>query len=686
MTGMVVPMRSALEILDFNNTQTFIVPSAEQYPHQWLWDACFHAIILASLRPELAARELDSLLSSQRPDGMIPHVTFNPYVDGTRYRPNATDWDTGGPHSGITQTPLIAPAVKRVFQLTEDRMFLRRAYPRIARYHAWLKKVRDPDDTGLTAIVHPWESGMDNSPAYDGLKETILKTLPSDFVPPPRADTKRVPHWQRPSDDYYRFYWGLIALFRACRWDQRRMMRRSPFLVADVLFNSVWCKANADLAQLAGLLGKTADQKRFLAWSDQTSRALKRDCWDRTSGFFLAQDLRGGRPIETRTIAGFMPLYAGAATPAMGDALIEHLMDRRAFYYHLGVPSASFQTTDFDRHRYWRGPVWINMHWLLSQGLRQYGYFDIASKLVEKSRRLVATEGYWEYYDPFTGKGLGASYFSWSTLTDIMIPLEPPAAFQEDVLVISEADAAIHPELKTLYLSPASETVELSPDRITSGPPIFTRDVLDTVRQRALQALTPVQESNFDRRLRQVADITKRLVQDRRGAWQDYPRICDLVSLAAHQVFSSLGYHSRVVWTRDIHYSLRIRSPKGRRWIVDLSPAQFGSHPVSRIPLLLERLTLEADRVLNRKQPPPLSLEWLIEETEFAVYRAWIALERDRLDRHEREALLYMTRRHQRAMKHLLPHLDRCGQSVIRQYLTRLGPLLRSIARRRGTA
>jgi hypothetical protein len=681
---MVISMRSALEILDFNNTPAFIVPSAEQYPHQWLWDACFHAIILASLRPELAARELISLLSSQQPDGMIPHVTFNPFVDGSRYRPNATDWATGGPHSGITQTPLVAPAAKRVFQLTKDRAFLRRAYPRMVRYHHWLKRVRDPEDTGLVAIVHPWESGMDNSPVYDGLKERFLKSLPADFVPPPRADTKRVPHGQRPSDDCYRFYWGLIALFRACEWDQQRMMQRSPFRVADVLFNSVWCKANADLAQLAGWLGKASDQKRFLAWSDQTSRALREHCWDPKAGFFLARDLCNGQPIAARTIAGFMPLYAGAATPAMGDALIEHLMDRRAFYYHLGVPSASFQTPAFDRYRYWRGPVWINMHWLLSQGLRRYGYFDIASKLVEKSHCLVADEGYWEYYDPFTGKGLGASYFSWSTLIDIMLPLEPPAEFHQEVLVISEADALKHPELKTLYLSPAAQTVELSPDRITSGPPIFTREVLDTVRQRALQALTPVQESNFDRRLRQVADITKRLVQDRRGAWQDYPRICDLVSLAAHQVFSSLGYRSRIVWTRDIHFSIRIRSPKGRRWIVDLSPSQFGSHPVSRLPLLLERLTLEAECSIARKRPPAPSLEWLIEETEFAVYRNWVALERDRLDRHERDALLYMTQRHQRTLRSLIPRLDRTGQAVTKRHLARLSSLVRKIARRRG--
>lgn len=675
-------MQSALDLLDFNSTPEFIVPSAGQYPHLWLWDACFHAIVLAHLRPELAPRELQALFATQFKDGMIPHVRFSAYADPESYRPNASDWGTGGPYSGITQVPMIAPAAKIVFQKTGDRRFLRRAYSHIVRFHNWLKEVRDPEDIGLLSILHPWESGTDNSPIFDELKDRFLRQhLPHGFQPPPRADTRRVPDWQRPSEDYYEFYWGLIHLFRQLDWKPREMMRRSPVRVADVLFNSVWAKANQDLAQLAWVLDKPSDSERFSNWAQHTCRALRRHCWHARDRFFYPLDLVSGRLIRTGTASGFMPLYAGATTPAMADHLLEHLMDRREFYYHLGVPSTSFETPAFDPCRYWRGPVWINIHWLLQRGLLRYGYLDIAAKLTHKSRSLVDKEGYWEYYDPFVGKGLGASYFAWSTLTDIMSPLESPAELRQTILVISPEDARRQPQLRTLYLHPATRTVDLSADGITSGPQIFTKEVLQAVRQRALASLVPMEEGHFERRLRQVAGITQSLVQEKRAQWQDYPRVCDLVSVAGHQVFTRLGYQCVIRSTPNLHYFLRIISPKGKHWIVDLSPSQFSWHPVSRIPLLLERASLDIETALPLCSPPLLALQDLLEETQVAVHRNWVALERERMDRHERKAFLLAGQRHRRIVHELAQRMD-LSIAFYRQYLQWLARILKAVRRR----
>lgn len=677
-------MRSPLELLDFNNSRSFIVPSAGQYPHLWLWDACFHAIILAYMRPELAGRELRAAVQAQRPDGMLPHIVFNPDVDPGGYRPNPGDYGTGGPYSGLTQPPLVAPAMRVVFARTSDRALLEELYPRIVRFHKWLKSVRDPDDTGLAVIVHPWESGMDNSPQFDAAKDRFLaRDLPPNFEPPPRADTKRVPHWQRPTDDYYRFYWGLVRRFREIGWNQKEMMKHSPFRVAEVLFNSIWAKANHDLAVLAMVLKRSADARRFSVWSMQTRQALLRRCWHPRDRFFYSRDLISNELIPVKTIGGFMPLYAHAATPARAEALLETLMDRREFYYHLGVPSTSFRSPGFDRHRYWRGPIWINTHWLLIRGLQAYGFFDIAGKLVEKTRRLVESEGYWEYYDPFNGKGLGASYFSWSTLADIMTPLEPPEPFRQDTLVLDPREAGQNDELRTLYLHPDRKKVPLTPDRITSSPPIFTREVLATVETRAMTALTPVQEEQFERRLRQVADITQSLVQSTRGAWQDYPRICDLVSVAGHRIFTGLGYRCSIQWSPDLHYFLEVHSPAGKAWIVDLSPRQFEWHPVSRIPLLLERGSLAIIESSAQSEPLSLGLLLLLWDTQLAVHRNWTVLERERMDRHERQAFLRIARRHLTLVRSLakrVPLEDR----MLQGYLRWLRQIMRTTRRRQG--
>ena len=37
----------------------------------------------------------------------------------------------------------------------------------LKRYHEWFIKFRDPNKTGLVSILHPWESGYDNSPLWD---------------------------------------------------------------------------------------------------------------------------------------------------------------------------------------------------------------------------------------------------------------------------------------------------------------------------------------------------------------------------------------------------------------------------------------------------------------------------------------------------------------------------------------
>ena len=66
--------------------------------------------------------------------------------------------------------------------------------------------------------------------------------------------------------------------------------------------------------------------------------------------------------------------------------------------------------------RYWRGPTWVNSAWMVWLGLRRLGYEREATRLADGVIAAVAREGLREYYDPRTGKGLGARDFAWSAL------------------------------------------------------------------------------------------------------------------------------------------------------------------------------------------------------------------------------------------------------------------------------
>jgi hypothetical protein len=172
-------LSNAEAVLRANWAGSSTVPSRRQYPHQWGWDAAFVAIGWSWIDAGRAMQELESILRGQWADGRVPHIVFNPAVPEDAYFPGPAFWASGeapgGPPgfatSGLTQPPLHARAALEVARRAGDRTaadaFLRRVFPRLAAQHAYLAGRRDAGGGGLAAIVHPWESGLDDSSAWD---------------------------------------------------------------------------------------------------------------------------------------------------------------------------------------------------------------------------------------------------------------------------------------------------------------------------------------------------------------------------------------------------------------------------------------------------------------------------------------------------------------------------------------
>ena len=184
------------------------------YPHMWSWDAAFVAIGLAPLSVERAVVELDTLLSAQWRNGMIPHIVFANGVDG--YFPGPARWATaeladnapsGRLTSGITQPPVHAIAVRRILDHANARgrstravaeTFLDRRWGDLVRWHRWLAECRDLEGSGRITLYHGWESGMDNSPRWDSAYANVI---PGQVPAYQRADNTIVTDAsQRPSD------------------------------------------------------------------------------------------------------------------------------------------------------------------------------------------------------------------------------------------------------------------------------------------------------------------------------------------------------------------------------------------------------------------------------------------------------------------------------------------------------
>ena len=427
-------IQQARIVLDFNWTGEYTKPSPRLYPHQWSWDSAFIALGYAAYDTTRARRELASLFAGQWTSGLLPHIVFNPELNN--YFPGSRVWRTElSPHSpsgrrtsGAVQPPVHAIAARRIHdRLAESdasaaREFLEHIYPALAAWHGYLHRERDPDGTGLIYVRHPWESGMDNSPLWDAILQRI-KLRPGQVPDYRRLDVGFVAEEDRPVDAEYDRYIHLVEHAADRRYDESEIRRDAPFMVQDVLFNTLLCAADLDLAALACSAGE--EPAPHEAHAESVAHAMNERLWDEGSGLYLGYDLAAGQPIKVYdALSSFLPLYAGIPDAGRAQRLVSNLENSGFFMGGGGYPAPSY-----DRHgygyspvKYWRGPVWINTNWLLVHGLRSYGYEEHAGKLKSTIVRLVENSGFHEYFHPVTGRGHGSDFFSWTAalLLDIL--------------------------------------------------------------------------------------------------------------------------------------------------------------------------------------------------------------------------------------------------------------------------
>ncbi len=369
-------------------------PAPMTYEQQWLWDSCFHAIVNTHLDPDLAQAEIEALLSRpvmEGPDeGMLPHMIY---------------WSGGGTElwgrddrSTITQPPVATYAVARVYDVTGDTDFVRRVYPTLKAYHAWWARRRDPDGDGLVTVIHPWEAGWDASPAWDALLG--LKS-PTDA----ESRAARI---------------TLVPKLAALDYDAARVQQVGLFNVETCDLNALYLQSLRSMTRLARLVAPQ-DVAALQAAADKTARAIQTKLWDDTRGVYV--DLAGADelPLPVQTAGTFVTLFAGVPTAPQAARLVARLTDPAQFWPAYPVPSVAMTEAEFAPDRYWRGPTWPHLNWMIALGLRRYGYADIAAELTTRTLALVERNGFWEYYNPLTGVGLGAHPQSWTTLVVDML-------------------------------------------------------------------------------------------------------------------------------------------------------------------------------------------------------------------------------------------------------------------------
>lgn len=413
----------AHRVLEKNSRGDFTTPSPNQYPHQWNWDAAFMALGWSHFDLGRAHTEIRSLLKAQWRNGMVPHIIY--HQGASDYFPHPEFWQMEGlPHSGeilssgLTQPPVLASIVRRMqdrFYNDETQLkFAREVLPKITDWHRWLHTARDADGTGLPCLIHPWESGTDNSPRWLAVLDTLT---PYDLPEYKRRDMQHVNPDERPRpEDYERFVF-LMDRGRRVRWEDKQLMEGHPFLVQDAMFCAILHQADQDLLTLAkAVRGETGEIE---GWIEKTREVFDGRFWNEGRGLYLDYDVRRASSIPVNTCATFAPLYAGLASTEQAERLVQEHYENPAEYApneetKYRVPSTAKNEKGYAPRRYWCGPVWMILNWLTTLGLRRYGYGVLADDLRASSLGLLATQGLREYYDPRDGTGLGGQDFAWT--------------------------------------------------------------------------------------------------------------------------------------------------------------------------------------------------------------------------------------------------------------------------------
>ena len=266
----------------------------------------------------------------------------------------------------VTKPPLIAWAAYKLYEMDGDREFLDEIYEPVVRWNNWWFEKNDTDGNGLCEYQHPFSSGLDDSPLWD------------EGMPVEAPDLNTYLYLQQES-----------------------------------------------LAKIAAVIGKEEDVEMWRRRAETMVQRLRELAWDTDSGFFWAR--RNGSRVNVRTPFNLFPLITGQMPSEITDRLVKHLTDERQFWTRYPVATVAMDDPTYTPGKMWRGPTWVNVNYLLIEGLQRSGYADLAHELRRRTLDLINShDDIYEYYDPVSGENppTAASMFGWSSAVFIDLAIE----------------------------------------------------------------------------------------------------------------------------------------------------------------------------------------------------------------------------------------------------------------------
>jgi putative isomerase len=350
-------MRAGLISTRYFTTREAMTPSKFYYVGVWQWDAFFHALAYRHIDKHLAQDQLRILLDHQREDGMIPDAVHDEGVVTHLDYPVDAD---------VTKPPLLAWAIWKLYELDGDREFLNEVYEPVVRWNQWWFEHNDTNGDGICEYLHPYSSGLDDSPLWD------------DGMPVEAPD-----------------------------------------------LNTYLCIQQQNLGKIAAVIGEDEDAKMWARRADDLTRSMIEFLWDDQAGVFWAR--WNGQRVNVLTPFNLFPLLTGRMPAEIASRLVARLTDKTQFWPRYPVPSVALNDPKYNPNEMWRGPTWVNINYLIIEGLQKAGYPEIARELRHQTLELISgQQDIYEYYHPESGMNppKAAAIFGWSSAVFIDLAIQ----------------------------------------------------------------------------------------------------------------------------------------------------------------------------------------------------------------------------------------------------------------------
>lgn len=319
-------------------------------------------------------------------------------------------WGHGGQvfHESITMLAYALMDGKSA--MNSQRVFSERQYPNgyiNYRTGSYLDEIIESD--GELTSSAPWYAWQN--------WEVYKLTQDKEFLKEMYSSSKRFYNFyisNRDKDNDGLCEWGGHAVLESVRdalvavWDEVGW----PANFEGVDLNSMLVKEAKALEAMAKELGLKEEALNWKKDYERRTELINKTFWDRKTGFYFNVDKKDNdfsfkekNDLKREEIIGFLPLWAGVASPLQAKQLIEKLTDPHKFWRKFGIPSLAADDSYYNDKGYWNGPVWVEWNYLIEQGLLNYGYEKEANELVKRVaegmvQQLKKDHNLWEFYSP----------------------------------------------------------------------------------------------------------------------------------------------------------------------------------------------------------------------------------------------------------------------------------------------